>query len=584
MVVVDHANDPGISSHRQTPNMKKNLTLIAALALLASANTAMAQCPAGQSQVQVSILTDNYGSETTWTLTGVTGAPVYGSGGPYGNNTQYNPTACVPNGPVIRFTIFDSFGDGICCQYGQGNYSVTVNGNVVASGGEFTFNETSYFVAGTPAALDLAAVSLGLADVISQGNTTITGTIRNFGTTAVNNFTLNYSINNGPAVSQPITASIQPGASYNFSHSTPWNATTGTYTVKAWASNPNGQADGNPLNDEMEKTVSVATQSVQRRTLMEQFTSSTCPPCASLENTFGPTLTSVGTNSTGNVAGIKYHLNFPSPGTDPSFNADAQTRRQYYGVNAIPTRFLDAASLNSSQASALNNAAARPAFMDIQINYAVWGGNSISVTATVTPYANFPGTHRLFLAVTEDQYTYTGGTTSQSVFKYVMRKMLPNANGILLSNLQAGISQSFTETFTFNGPPVTQNSNNLWTNLNNCTVVGFVQNMTSRDILQANYTNVNVVSVEENELSRNLIVFPNPSNDVLNVRFDMPAAGTVYMELTNALGQRVLTTGEGFIGGGHLATLDVSSLSPGIYHLTLTSGDMRATRTVTVTR
>ena len=39
------------------------------------------------------------------------------------------------------FTIEDSFGDGICCNEGQGKYTISINDSEVSSGGEFGFNE-----------------------------------------------------------------------------------------------------------------------------------------------------------------------------------------------------------------------------------------------------------------------------------------------------------------------------------------------------------------------------------------------------------------------------------------------------------
>ncbi|MEL7250621.1 MAG: zinc metalloprotease, partial [Bacteroidota bacterium] len=94
--------------------------------------------------VVVSILTDNYPGETTWQITDAGGA-VVASGGPYGSTgTLFTSTECLVDG-CYDFTIFDSYGDGICCAYGTGEYTVTVNGQVVASGGEFGASETTNF-------------------------------------------------------------------------------------------------------------------------------------------------------------------------------------------------------------------------------------------------------------------------------------------------------------------------------------------------------------------------------------------------------------------------------------------------------
>ena len=89
----------------------------------------------GQNLV-VSILTDNYPGETTWTLTDLDGA-VVATGGPYNDaGTLYEESICVGDG-CYAFTINDSFGDGICCAFGEGSYTVSSDGAVLAAGGEF---------------------------------------------------------------------------------------------------------------------------------------------------------------------------------------------------------------------------------------------------------------------------------------------------------------------------------------------------------------------------------------------------------------------------------------------------------------
>merc|ERR1711923_410026 len=43
------------------------------------------------------------------------------------------------------FYITDTYGDGICCSYGNGGYKIKVNGEEVVSGGEFGDSETETF-------------------------------------------------------------------------------------------------------------------------------------------------------------------------------------------------------------------------------------------------------------------------------------------------------------------------------------------------------------------------------------------------------------------------------------------------------
>ena len=97
-----------------------------------------AQCGSDESTLIVDILTDSYPGETSWevTLDGV----VVLSGGPYEEgDAVYGDTLCIPASeePCIQFEIFDSFGDGMCCGYGEGQYVVTLDGQTMASGGDF---------------------------------------------------------------------------------------------------------------------------------------------------------------------------------------------------------------------------------------------------------------------------------------------------------------------------------------------------------------------------------------------------------------------------------------------------------------
>lgn len=72
------------------------------------------------------LTTDNYASETTWQVTAQGGGPVLANGGPYQDGTNGQVISvdwCLPVG-CYTYTIFDDWGDGICCQYGQGSLQI----------------------------------------------------------------------------------------------------------------------------------------------------------------------------------------------------------------------------------------------------------------------------------------------------------------------------------------------------------------------------------------------------------------------------------------------------------------------------
>lgn len=114
-----------------------------------------APCPVActDTEVIINITLDNYPEETSWSLVNAGGATV-ASGGTYGSQADGSTvtiTECLADG-CYDFVINDAYGDGICCSYGNGSYTVTAGGAVVASGGSFTTSETTNFcIGGGPA-------------------------------------------------------------------------------------------------------------------------------------------------------------------------------------------------------------------------------------------------------------------------------------------------------------------------------------------------------------------------------------------------------------------------------------------------
>lgn len=96
---------------------------------------------------QMTLTTDNYGSETSWVIkdsNNVTKA----SGQDYASNSQYTESVCLAAGQYT-LTVSDSYGDGMCCSFGNGSYSLRIDGTEVASGGQFGSSENTPFSVGT---------------------------------------------------------------------------------------------------------------------------------------------------------------------------------------------------------------------------------------------------------------------------------------------------------------------------------------------------------------------------------------------------------------------------------------------------
>ena len=98
-------------------------------------------------EVVVTVNTDRYPEETTWTLENTCGDstfPIIRSG-PFSQEMhEHVKKMCVPSGQY-KFTVNDSMGDGICCQFGEGSYSVELDGEVVKSGAAFGSEDQATF-------------------------------------------------------------------------------------------------------------------------------------------------------------------------------------------------------------------------------------------------------------------------------------------------------------------------------------------------------------------------------------------------------------------------------------------------------
>ena len=104
-------------------------------------------CAAGEAVIDISILTDQYPSETTWDVIEDLSGTVVASGGPYADPaTEYIEQVCVDPALCYTFTIYDSFGDGICCSYGDGHYMVYYEGALFCEGGDFGPSESCPFI------------------------------------------------------------------------------------------------------------------------------------------------------------------------------------------------------------------------------------------------------------------------------------------------------------------------------------------------------------------------------------------------------------------------------------------------------
>ncbi|WP_395091380.1 T9SS type A sorting domain-containing protein [Vaginella massiliensis] len=110
-------------------------------------------------KVILTLTTDRFASETTWKLFD-SNNNVIAQNGTLQANTTHVVEIPLENSGCYRFEIYDKYGDGICCSYGQGSYTLkTAEGTVLAQGASFGAVDSTNFK---------ITSSLGINDQLSR--------------------------------------------------------------------------------------------------------------------------------------------------------------------------------------------------------------------------------------------------------------------------------------------------------------------------------------------------------------------------------------------------------------------------------
>ncbi|MFW5974758.1 MAG: T9SS type A sorting domain-containing protein [Bacteroidota bacterium] len=324
--------------------------------------------------------------------------------------------------------------------------------------------------------LDLKMEEITLPDFVSQGENEVTGVVTNVGVEEINSFDMHYSVDEGPVYTSSVeNAGLESLEQMDIAFDDLWEAEPGAAEITVWVSNVNGQEDDNPDNNELSKAISVALQDVQRRPLYEEFTSSTCGPCATFNNnTFNPFIEENGDD----IALIKYQMDWPGAG-DPYYTEEGGERRMYYGVNAVPSLFTDGSNTGTNSTAvnnAFDNSMETPAFMDITGNFQV-EEPVISGVANVESYIDAENL-TLHIVIIEKETTGNVGSNGETEFHHVMMKMFPDAGGTTV-DLTAGETLSIPFEEDLSGTNVEE--------FDDLSVVIFVQDDSNQDVMQSAY-------------------------------------------------------------------------------------------------
>ncbi|MBC7862743.1 MAG: T9SS type A sorting domain-containing protein [Bacteroidia bacterium] len=315
--------------------------------------------------------------------------------------------------------------------------------------------------------------------------------------------------------------------------------------------------------------VAFAQTSVSRLVLIEQFTNSGCSICASHDHW----ISDFTDNNPSAAVEISYHTSFPYYDSMYFENpAESNARTALYGVPGVPWSVIDG-NFYSNATSSLNSAITSTVTAR-QSNAPAY---SISTSGTSLLANNLSGqfifesidaanisknlvAHVVIVEknVLKNSYAASPGTNTQTVYKNVMRKMIPNVSGTVLLNKN------------LNGKDTVVLNWNLLhiKNPNEVAVVCFVQDSSSKEILQA--ATFDVVSTDISKLQFNgqlFSVFPNPSSGVVYISVNSAVEKETQLEFITFDGRIIKT--EHLILSDKPKLVSIYGMSPGVYLLRL---------------
>ncbi|HSI91409.1 MAG TPA: T9SS type A sorting domain-containing protein [Adhaeribacter sp.] len=109
---------------------------------------------------------------------------------------------------------------------------------------------------------------------------------------------------------------------------------------------------------------------------------------------------------------------------------------------------------------------------------------------------------------------------------------------------------------------------------------GFNTDATTNGIFKFNGTVATGLS--NTEFSKNLNIFPNPGNGILNIQLEKTNGSPVSLTLSDALGRQVYTQKEAAPAGAFNKQLELHNLPKGVYMLQVQTGDNMSVRKIVI--
>lgn len=322
------------------------------------------------------------------------------------------------------------------------------------------------------------------------------------------------------------------------------------------------------------------TSMAQRKVLVEQFTNSGCPPCAG--NT--PVVAAYVNSNPSQVLMLAYHTSFPYNDSMYYENAlQSNERVSYYNVPSVPNSYVDGNYFSGNLVPTLSGtittrAADAPRYSINFMNSSLSGSTLTAQVVFQSVDANNQGESLVAMIVATEKdvlkssYLASPGNNSETVYPWVVRRMLPDENGTTLVNNSLNGVDSVNVSWSVNN----------FKDLNELRVIAFVQNVLTKEVYQAEISTPQIFTgiFSSPKVDEELFtLFSSAANDFISVHLNKLSNNST-IKVFDQLGQPVYSASVNSFD----FQIKTSGYSNGIYFVQLQDGSLTQTKKFSVTR
>lgn len=421
-------------------------------------------------------------------------------------------------------------------------------------------------------------------------------TIRNEGTSPLTSFDLSYTVNGGDEQNINVTnINVAPFAYYTHTFQVSPEG-LGENVIDITVSNPNN-ADMAIENNNASCTTMVYDPAiaVQRKTVLEHFTTGRCPNCPPAHDY----LEQLYSTRHDNVIWIAHHVGYYTDNmtiTESNqmirfFNDGGNTyapaimldRNQDYATAEDPGPVFFPSS--DYTAESFDNAISTPAFVSVNISDVNYNPQSrelsMKVSGSFTDDMTFDAPRLTVYLMQDSIVANQSGASANYIHNHVIRACVTDVWGdaTVITNTTSGSTYEKTFTYTL---PADMRADHTWAaafvsnydanNANNCNIANGAK---TGFLMQEKDPTSGIAGVEA---SINVVTYPNPATEMAFVT----AEGTIRSyEMVDALGRKVMSQEN---VNADILELNVNSLSAGVYFISVTTDNGVATQRLTVAK